>query len=578
MTVRAKPGSGRAAARRAELDRLYPSWQPHSIPSRFAQAACANPDSPLLISETGSFSYAQMDARSRRLASGLVACGVKAGDHVALIMANYAEFVAAKLAILRAGAVTIPVNFYLRGDELSYVLSQSDATVLIAMDRYRGHDYLADFDSFAPGWHEGAAAKLPMLRHAFGFSPTGELRSGVRSLDDLEACATPASDAELAARAAHIGAGDVCDILYTSGTTGRPKGVLLTHDMILRAAYASVYTRAFEDGWRIAHALPMYHVFGYIECLIAVMFVGGCVIPQAIFNAEGLVDSAERHRATDLIALPTMTVQLLDVVRKRGFASDSLVAVFNSGGVNRPQIWSEIRELFRPCELATAYGMTETTASTVCTLPEGDDSHLQTSNGRLKPAGAAGDPAIGGYTAIYKTIDPETGADLPVGATGEMVARGPVITRGYYKKPEETAALFTADGWLKTGDVGRIDAEGYLSLTGRIKETYRCGGEMVIPREIEELMDRHPRVAQALAVGVPDPKMGEIGCLCIVPKPGDRPDPAELLALCAEKLARFKVPRLVLFFEASEIPVTATGRPQKLRLAAIARERLERRA
>jgi fatty-acyl-CoA synthase len=578
MTVRAKPGSGRAAARRAELDRRYPSWEPHSIPSRFAQAACANPDSPLIISETGSFSYAQMDAWSRRLASGLVACGVKAGDHVALIMGNYAEFVAAKLAILRAGAVTIPVNFYLRGDELSYVLFQSEATVLITMDRYRGHDYLADLDSFAPGWQIGNSAKLPALRHAFGFSPTGDLRSGVRSLDELEACSTPASDKELTARALQIGAGDVCDILYTSGTTGRPKGVLLTHDMILRAAYASVYTRAFEDGWRIAHALPMYHVFGYIECLIAVMYVGGCVIPQAVFNAEGLVESAERHRAMDLIAVPTMTVQVLDVVRGRRFTSDSLVAVFNSGGVNRPQVWSEIRALLGPRELATGYGMTETTASTVCTLPEDDDSHLETSNGRLKPAGAAGDPAIGGYTAVYKTIDPETGADLPVGATGELVAKGPIVTRGYYKKPEETAASFTADGWLKTGDVGRIDAEGFLTLTGRIKETYRCGGEMVIPREIEELVDQHPAVAQALAVGVPDPKMGEIGCLCIVPRAGARPDPAELLALCSEKLARFKVPRLVLFFEASEIPLTATGRPQKLRLAAIVRERLERRA
>ena len=578
MTVQGNVGSGRAAVRRVELDRRYARWQPHSIPSRFAAAARAYPDAPLVIGEAASYSYAQLDQWSRRLASGLVACGVKPGDHVALIMANYAEFVAAKLAILRAGAVTIPVNFYLRGDELSYVLSQSDATVLITMDRYRGHDYLADLDSFAPGWHAGAAAKLPMLRHAFGFSPTGDLRPGVRSLEELQASSTAACDVQLAARAAHIGAGDVCDILYTSGTTGRPKGVLLTHDMILRAAYASVYTRAFEDGWRIAHALPMYHVFGYIECLIAVMFVGGCVIPQAIFNAEGLIESAERHRATDLIALPTMTVQLLDVVRKRGFASDSLVAVFNSGGVNRPQIWSEIRELLRPRELATAYGMTETTASTVCTLPEGDDSHLQTSNGHLKPAGAAGDPAIGGYSAIYRTIDPETGADLPVGAIGELVARGPIVTQGYYKKPEETAACFTPDGWFKTGDVGRVDADGFLSLTGRIKETYRCGGEMVIPREIEELIDQHPRVAQALAVGVPDPKMGEIGCLCIVPKAGDRPDPAELLALCAEKLAKFKVPRLVLFFEASEIPVTATGRPQKLRLAAIARERLQRHA
>jgi fatty-acyl-CoA synthase len=171
-------------------------------------------------------------------------------------------------------------------------------------------------------------------------------------------------------------------------------------------------------------------------------------------------------------------------------------------------------------------------------------------------------------------IDPETGADLPPDTEGELVVKGPIVTKGYYKKPEETAAAFTDDGWLHTGDVGRLTADGYLSLTGRIKETYRCGGEMVMPREIEELFDDHPTIAQALVVGIPDPKMGEVGCLCIVPRTTERPEPSELIGFCSGRLARFKVPKHVVYLTAEDIPLTVTGRPQKFKLAKIISDRI----
>jgi fatty-acyl-CoA synthase len=225
-------------------------------------------------------------------------------------------------------------------------------------------------------------------------------------------------------------------------------------------------------------------------------------------------------------------------------------------------------------EILTAYGMTETTASTTCTLPEGADEYLLTTNGRLKSAGVAGDPELGGVLAQYKTIDPVNGGDLPLGTPGELVARGSIVTPGYYEKAEETRAAFTADGWLRTGDVGVVTADGYLTLTGRLKETYRCGGEMVMPREIEELLTEHPLVGQALVVGLPDVKMGEVGCACIVPAGDTRPDPQELLDLCTSRLARFKVPRHVVFLTADEVPMTATGRAQKFKLAELAKERL----
>jgi fatty-acyl-CoA synthase len=429
--------------------------------------------------------------------------------------------------------------------------------MLFTMEEFRGHDYLADLERIAPD--------VPKLRHIFRLA----------EIDSLIASATPESNAELIQREAAADGTALSDILYTSGTTGRSKGVMLTHDMILRAAFSSVIAGAFEDGRRMLFAMPMYHVFGYAECLIAVLFVGGAIIPHLVFDAAEMLDAAERHRATELVAVPTMTTKLIEVAQTRGFDSTHFKVMFNSGGVNPPGIWNDIREVLRPQEMRMGYGMTETSASATSNVVEDDDTHLLTTHGRFKPANIAGEPTLGGRVAIYKTIDPETLTDLPPDTEGELVVTGPIVTRGYYKKPEETAAAFTPDGWLRTGDVGRVSADDYVTLTGRIKETYRCNGEMVMPREIEMLFDDHPQIEQALVVGVPDARAGETGCLCIVPRGDDCPDPDVLLATCVAKLARFKVPRHVLFFDASDIPLTVTGRPQKFKLAKRAVERIQ---
>jgi fatty-acyl-CoA synthase len=543
--------------RRSLIAARFPTWDVLTISGALDRAVEDFAVRPLIITDARTWSYADVQAWSRRVASGLIAQGLEAGEHVALDMANYPEFTAIKFAIARAGAVCIPVNFLLRGVELAYVLDQSDTVMLMTMEEFRGHDYLADLKRIR--------ADVPKVRHVFTLS----------ELDDLIASATPESDAELAQREAAADGTAISDILYTSGTTGRSKGVMLTHDMVLRAAFSSVIAGAFEDGRRMQFAMPMYHVFGYTECLLAVLFAGGAIIPHLVFDAGEMLVSAERHRTTELVAVPMMTAKLIEVARTRGFDSTHLRVMFNSGGLNPPGIWSDIREVLHPDEMRMGYGMTETSASATSSVPEDDDSRLLTTHGRFKPASIAGDPALGGSVAVYKTIDPETFADLPPDAEGELVVKGPIVTRGYYKKPEETAAAFTADGWLRTGDVGRVSADEYVTLTGRIKETYRCNGEMVMPREIEMLFDDYPLVAQALVVGVPDPRAGEAGCLCIVPKGGDLPNPDELIARCAESLARFKVPRHVLFFDAGDIPLTVTGRPQKFKLAALAVARLK---
>lgn len=562
------------SARRETLRSRFPAWPEWTLAQAFDEAANLYPDRPLFTNEQGTKTYAEVQSWSRDLACGLIAAGIKPGDHIALLMANYVEFVAIKIAVARVGAVTIPVNFNLRGEELRYVIDQSNAVMLLAMDEFRGHDYLADLDRFAPEWRTGGDGSLANLRDVFVFPTTGVQPLGVRTLDDLVTLGSDLAPALLTAREHRSDPASTCDVLYTSGTTGRSKGVILTHDMILRVAYSSVHHRGLNDGRSTVHALPMYHVYGYIECLVVAWFVGGHVVTQLAFDAPAFLDAALEHRVTDIIALPNQTIKLLEVAQTRGFDSPDLVQVFNSGGVNPPTIWDDIRALLKPRELITAYGMSETTASSVCTLPEGDDAHLHVSNGCYKLAHVAGAEAIGGRVAVYQVIDPETGDELPHGEIGELVARGPIVTPGYYLKPEETAAAFTPDGWLHTGDLGRVTADGYLTLTGRLKESYRCGGEMVMPREIEALFDGHPHVALALAVGVPDVKMGDVGCLCIVPNEGALPDPGALLALCADRLARFKVPRHVIFLAADEVPMTSTGRPQKVRLVDFARQRL----
>jgi fatty-acyl-CoA synthase len=565
-----------APSRRRELlEAKHPVWRPRTISQAFDAAAAEYPGRPYVITDDRTYTYADMQAWSKRLASGLVQRGVKAGDHVAVILANYPEYVAVKLAIARAGAVAVPINYLLRHQELLYVLTQSDTSFLITMDSLKDREYLVDLDWIAPQWEtKGGGDSLPKLREVIVFSPLKKGREDALTLEGIEAAGTADSDAELARREVDGDPLFRSDVIYTSGTTGHPKGVMLSHDMVLRAAYASVYNCAFEDGRRILFSLPMYHVFGYVECMVAAIFAGGAIIPHVFFDPEHMVEAAERHRASEIVCVPMMTLKVIEVVRKRGFDHSHLIAMFNSGGASPATIWQEIRDFLGAREILTGYGMSETTASTTCTVPEGPDEKLLTTNGRLKYAGVAGDPALGGILAEYKTIDPETGADLPVGTPGELVARGPIITRGYYNKPEETKAAFNKDGWLHTGDVGTVDGDGFVTLTGRIKETYRCGGEMVMPREIEELLSQYPLVSQAFVVGIPDPKMGEAGCVCIVPAGDARPDPQAIIDHCAASLARFKVPRYIVFMEAGEIPFTATGRAQKFRLADLAKQRL----
>ncbi len=559
--------------RQGALTRRFTPWPRRTLDAALDVAAGEFGDRPYIITDAQSWSYREVQDWSQRIAAALVAAGVCPGDHVALLLANQPEFVALKFAIARAGAVAVPVNFLNRRDELGYVLRQSDAVLLVTMDRFRGLDYLAMLRELAPGWEtQGGGQSFPRLKSVVVL-PTGDApaRAPATSFERFIADAPAWRPIE-----SHPGPGSNSDIIYTSGTTGSPKGVMLTHEMMLRTAFGSAYGRAFEDGHRIVFSLPMYHVYGYVEGMLAVLPVGGAIVPQLKFDAADTLSAIARHRATDVLLIPTMTLALLDELKKpeARFDLSSLHAVISSGGRSPAYIWQEIFNRLRPKELTSGYGMTEVTASSTVMRPDDPIERFLTTNGRLRDVGPAGDPAFDNKLVVYRVIDPETGLEVAAGETGELLARGPGVTQGYYNKPEATAEAFTADGWLSTGDLGRIDADGYLTLTGRRKESYRCGGEQVMPTEIEDLLVTHPAVVQAHVVPVPDTRMGEVGVAWVVLRDGSSAPPEELIGFCAERLARFKVPRHVLAIRADDIPATPSGRARKFLLVKKAMESL----
>ncbi|HVT70702.1 MAG TPA: AMP-binding protein [Trebonia sp.] len=564
--------------RRLELEERHRPWRPLTLPGLLDAVAGRYPDRPFVIAEDATLSYAGLADRSVRLARGLAGRGVQPGDRVMLFLPNGADMIAARFAVARAGAVAVPVSFRLHARELAQVLAQSGAAVLITMEGFREIDALDVLDRIAPGWEQpGGQATLPDLRLVVT-APRGGTprRPAALTLADLELDPEPGLDAELAARSAAAQPSDVTTIFYTSGTTGVPKGVLSTHDMELRSAYGSAYTRAFEDGRRILFALPLNHVFAYIEGLLAAMFVAGAVVVQSAFDPEASLAAIEEHRVGEALFVPTMSLAIIAAGRRSAHDLSSLHSVMSAAQSAPASLWEDLREVLGVEQCVTAYGMSETSAATTFTWPGGPVDDLVHTVGWPKLGGVAGDPALDGRLVEYKAVDQITGADLPRGQEGELVARGPVVCRGYFRQPEATAAALLPGGWLRSGDLGFVREDGALVLTGRAKDVYKCGGELVMPGEVEDCLTRRADITQAYVVGVPDARMGEVGCAWVVPEEGAKIQPEEVIAYCRAELARFKVPAYVLFTTAGELPLTVSGKVQKFKLAERAAAQLDR--
>ena len=530
--------------RRASMERRHPAWVPMSLDRYLARAASEFADRPLVITDDIVMSYAEVDAAATRIAQMLRNRGIKPGDRVAMLMANYPITVALLFGIWRAEATAVPLNTLYRPEELGFVLAQSAPRLLIAMTGFLKRDYAAEIPTILP-------AGVDLLF----YDPENPASSDLVAAIDAVTTIRPAGPVD-AERFPAV-------IMYTSGTTGSPKGVILTHDNLLRAAYAGAHHQAFEDGRRAIFSLPLYHGFGLVVGLLSGIVVGGSIVPLPRFDPRAILTGIGRHRATYLMGVPTMTVAMLEIAEHEEFDLSSLTAIHSAAAPTPSWVWQRIQEIFGCGEIFTSYGQTEATATIICTQPGDDLEVVATTQGIIVKGGVAGIAECGGDIAEFRIVDPASGVDSPPGTPGEIWTRGPMNSLGYLDRPADTAALFAEGGWLRTGDRGYFRDDGNLLLTGRIKELFKSRGELVSPKEVEEVITTHSAIREAYVIGMPDDRYGECGCAWLVSADPVAPSVAEITAYLAERLPGYKMPRDIWFIDTADLPKTGTGKVQK---------------
>jgi fatty-acyl-CoA synthase len=495
---------------------------------------------------------ADVDAAAR----GLIALGIKTGEHVALWATNVPEWVLLQFATARIGAVLVNINPAYRPFELQYVLKQSDAVALFLVDQFKSSDYFAMLREVCPeivDAHEGRVKSehYPRLRRVIaikGASPAGLLTWG-----QMVECghAVPQSDLDQISRT--LNPQQPINIQYTSGTTGFPKAATLSHRNLLLNAYYVGGCQEFTAEDRLCIPVPFYHCFGCVLGTLACAVYGTTmIIPAEYFQAAATLDALEKEQATALYGVPTMYIAQL---QEPSFANRRITTLrtgIMSGAPCPIEVMRQVIDRLGPKELTIAYGQTE--ASPVITQTRLDDP-LEL---RVETVGR---PLPG---VEVKIVDPATGQDLPNNQQGELCTRGHVVMLGYYNNAEATAAAIDANGWLHTGDLAIRLPSGYYKITGRLKDLVIRGGENVYPREIEEFLFTHPAIEQASVVGVPDAKYGEELCAWIKLKAGCSATADEIRQFCRQQLAHYKVPRYVKFVEA--FPQTVTGKIQKFKI------------
>lgn len=558
--------------RRTALEEDFPTWPRHTLATHFSVACEKYQDRPFLYIEDSTTSYKEIWENAFRYAKALLHLGVKRRDHIAILMENDERYPSLMIAASLVGAVFIPINTMLGRDELAYILAQSDSRYLFLHEKVKGNQHaevvkelLLDED-FQKNSKLEKAICLP--------NETGKTDDVFLSWDDFCVSSQSVKTEEVNKRwKASLYPDEVATIFYTSGSTGKPKGVMLTNDMLLRCSYSTCLSRAIENGRTTFAPLPMYHCFAIIEAILAMSFVGGSVISAPKFTPSSALELMEKYQANDLLCVPSMLVPLLNHPKVADYDLTHLFAMWCGAAPAPVSVWQKAVDVLGMTEILTGYGQTEVTSSGVTTEVGDSIERITTRVGRPKLGGVSGLLEFAGSNVEYKTIDNETGEDLPKGSIGELVVRGNTVTHGYYNKPDETAKAIDKDGWLRTGDVGIIDENNYLEILGRANDLYKVSGEIVAPKEAENVISEHPAVNQVFIIGVPDSVTTEAGAAFIELKDGEECTRRDITNWCGERLARFKVPRHVWFIKAEEWPMTSTGKVQKFRLKEIAEEK-----
>jgi fatty-acyl-CoA synthase len=508
------------------------------------------------------WSFADLKVEADRVAKGLIALGIEPGEKVSLWMPNRPEWLFIMFAVMKIGAVLVPINTRFRTTDLEYVVHQSNSATLLTVDRsgpVRYFDMVCELcpDLDQADSHEVGALRLPDLKRIIVL---GERRyPGTYAWTDLHAQGENIADAMLDERQRAVNPDGTALIMYTSGTTGFPKGVMHNHS-ILRNITDEANRMGITPRDVILMYLPLFHAFGLYEGPLMIMVTGARMVLTTLFDPAEALALIEEEKATMLHGFDTHFHDLM--THPHGATTDvrSLrTGLLAAGMASSEPIAREAQRLL--CPTLTGWGMTEVGVGALLSFLDSSEDDRCLGSGWPLP----------GYD--FKVIDPTTGQTLPPGTMGELCTRGYGVMQGYYKKPEETSRAIDAEGWLHTGDMAIIREDGMVRFLGRYKEILKVGGENVDPVEVEAFLLQHPAIHQVKIVGVPDERLHEVGAACVVLHPGAHVTAAELIEFCRGKLASFKTPRHVLFVK--EFPMTSSGKVQKFRLREVAIEELE---
>jgi fatty-acyl-CoA synthase len=537
-----------------------------TIGDRLDEVAAKIPDNEALVSvlEKRRFTYASFQAEVERVARALLLLNVQKGDRVGIWSTNCVAWVLTQFATAKIGAILVTINPAYRVHELEYAIRQSECNVLISGTGFKEDEYAGMLLELIPELSDASAGKLRSKRfpHLRTIIFLGAMTPpGMRSWDEFVSCADRVPAAALAERQRALDCDDVINIQYTSGTTGFPKGAMLTHHNILNNAFWVGDRLHLTPQDRVCIPVPFYHCFGMVLGNLACVVHGATmIIPAPHFSPLQTLEAVAQERCTALYGVPTMFIAELDHPRFREFDLSSLRTGIMAGAPCPVEVMKRVISEMHCPEITIACGMTET--SPVCNMTEIDDPiELRCGSvGKVMPH------------QEQKIVDPTTGRTLPRGEHGELCYRGYNVMRGYYNNQQATHDTIDAAGWLHGGDLAMMNENGYVQITGRLKDMISRGGEKIFPREVEEFLFTQPKIAEAYVIGVPDSYYGEQVMAWVKLKPGERMGAEELKSFCQGKIMNYKIPRYVKFVD--DFPKTVTGKVQKFRMRELATEEL----
>ena len=535
-----------------------------TIPEHLLSIVSRFPDQEAVVSlpQKTRLKYRDFSTQIDLLARGLMALGFKRGDRIGVWSTNNVEWLLIQMSTARIGAILVNINPAYRTRELAYALQQSEIQCLFVIPHFRSSDYIAMLKELIPELRQDSAKIkseiFPNLSRVVIFDPKNPLHTelpapGFSTWQQLLSASETISQLELEKQTALLDRDDVINIQYTSGTTGVPKAVMLTHHGILNNAWFSAMSMHFTERDRLVVPVPFYHCFGMVLANLLCLSVGACVvIGSEHFDANKVLTAVEKEKCTAIHGVPTMFIAELEDENFRRFDLSSLRTGIMAGAPCPPELMQRVIEDMQCGEILIGYGETE--ASPLTHLTTSADSLERRINtvGRNLPH------------QEVKIVDTETGATLSLGKIGEICFRGYHIMRGYYGQPEKTMEAIDPTGWLYSGDLGSMDEYGYVQITGRCKEMIIRGGENIYPREIEDFIFTHPKVAEVGVFGVPDEKYGEQVAAWIQLHNSETATAEEIRNFCKDNIARFKIPKYIHFV--SKFPLTVTGKLQKFKM------------